>query len=249
MTSTGRIDRLHATLGRSIRKTIGIEMTVEPTGDNWKKAASGTVVHFDMLCVEHWAAAQRKRGGRCLVFPLNPGRTDVDDRAWANWHEEWLCEGRGVFDLIGAGWTFFWGVEGRLGQDQEVLRAEWDQVRHRGQSAAQPHWHLDTGVMTAYTRPRRLSISSPGGRTDLEDLTSDQPPVPLEEIGPRDGIQELDLSGMHLGMGGWQNDKDHPRCWQLQVADDCSGLVEWAERTLRSAIDQFPELRVRGVAL
>ncbi len=65
--------------------------------------------------------------------------------------------------------------------------------------AAQPHWHLDTGVMAGYSRPTPPVARSPEVIA-LEEIVSDASPA-LLEIEPVSGIQELDISGMHLGMG------------------------------------------------
>ena len=101
------------------------------------------------------------------------------------------------FDLIGVGWTFFWGVEGRLNCEQEVLLRSgirYPTQRTRGTVAGalpQPHWHLDTGMMASYSRPilREGPIIEP---TELEELLVSTQPE-LEEIGEIVGLQELDL--------------------------------------------------------
>ncbi len=84
--------------------------------------------------------------------------------------------------------------------------------------------------------------------TELEELPCITQPE-LEEIGEPVGLQELDLSGMHLGMGGWENHDAHPRCWQMEVSEDWQALVRWAERTLQSAREQFQAVRATEIAV
>jgi hypothetical protein len=198
--------------------------------------------------------ADRKIGGQCPVFPIGGDPVLLEDQVWAGWHEEWYRDEHGVFDLVGVGWTFFWGVSGRLGCEQQVLRAEWDQVpdtqdqkHRRGKIAAQPHWHLDTGIMVGYSEPV-LRTEPMIELTELEEFAAEAH-SDLEEIGGRSGIQDLDFSGMHLGMGGWENHDKHPRCWQVSVCEDWSAVILWAERTLQSACEQFRGAKVIGIAL
>jgi len=253
MASVSRIERLHQTLENRIHHLTRMQVLIRCRVENWKRVVKGSTTSFDMVCRDYTATAERKRGGRCPVFRPSRGPASLEDQLWAGWHEEWHCEQRNEFDLIGVGWTFFWGVGGRLGREQEILRAEWDQVpdamdqfHRRGGSAAQPHWHLDTGIMAGYSRP--VSRQVPAGEPPvLEELASEIESA-LEEIGDSVGIQEIDLSGMHLGMGGWQNHNDHPRCWQRQVSEDWGELILWAERTLESARDQFGELKIAEIA-
>jgi hypothetical protein len=55
-------------------------------------------------------------------------------------------------------------------------------------------------------------------------------------------MQEVDLSAIHLGMGGWDHHDSFPECWQMQVEDNLSIVATWAERCLLYATDQFPYL-------
>ena len=258
MASIGDIKTLHETLEKRLRNLTRMQFSIRSHDPDWEQAVKRSTttfgISFDMFCRGHTEFGQRKRGGRCPVFPLGQDPLSFEDQAWAGWHEEWYCNGRNVLDLIAVGWTFFWGIGGRLGREQEVLRAEWDQLpdaidqsHRRGGFAAQPHWHLDTDVMPGYSRP----VSSQSRVDDsgvLEELPFDVESA-LEEIGDSIGIQQLDLSGMHLGMGGWENHEDHPRCWQKQVSEDWGELALWAERTLESARDQFRELKITEIAV
>jgi hypothetical protein len=253
MASAGEIERFHYSLSDCIRELTAMRAAVQSSQEGWRRVQKGGRVVFDLLDPNHTAFAERRRGGRCPVFSVERNSEPLEDQAWAAWHEEWYCAQRNDFDLIGVGWTFFWGIEGRLGPDQEILRAEWDQVpetesqsHRRGGNAAQPHWHLDTGLMVGYTRPISPAIRT-AASGELEEVAPDVGSA-LIEIGRPTGIQELSLSGMHLGMGGWRNHGDHPRCWQMPIDHDWRGpIVLWAEQTLRLARDQFRCARVTDI--
>jgi hypothetical protein len=250
MASAGEIETLHHAFTDCISDLMAMHAAIRSPVEGWKRVVKGTKISFEMVCHEHTTAAERKRGGRCRVFPIDPSKQSLEDRAWAGWHEEWHCVQHNDFDLIGAGWTFFWGIDGRLRREQEILRAEWDQVPEtedqkrycRGGVAAQPHWHLDTAIMAGYSRPAPR-VARVAETVELEEIISDAGPA-LVEIGQPIGIQELDISGMHLGMGGWRNHDKHPRCWQMLVGQSWTDLILWAEQTLRSARDQFREVDV-----
>jgi len=251
MASAGRIEAFHRLLEPRIHSLTTLHVVIRPARQDWKRVVKGLTISFDMVSRDRSTIAQRKRGGPCPVFPVNPQSEPFENQVWATWHEEWRSLQHGDFDLIGAGWTFFWGIDGRLGWEQQVLRAEWDQVpetkgqtHRRGGLAAQPHWHVDTDMMVRYSRP--VSRGAPiAGPTELEELTPPSRPALQEKDST--GIQPLDVSGMHLGMGGWKNEDGHPGCWQMKVPENWAGLVDWAERTLQSARDQFQEVDVTTI--
>jgi hypothetical protein len=247
MTTVGNIESLQRKIEQRIASAIDNKVNIRTRDIGWKKAMNGSRIAFDMSCDKFPSTAQRKRGVRCPVFPLRSGFDLLEAQIWASWHEEWHCEKRGAFDLVGVGWTFFWGFDGRLGQETEIIRAEWDHVKHRGGFAAQPHWHLDSALMVGYTRPRPTPLPK-REMSDLVELPQPEYSGRLIEIGESLEIQEVDVSGMHLGMGGWEHDDSHPRCWQFALTAELNELVLWAERTLQSARDQFMELKVTQIA-
>ena len=157
MASIGRIETFHRTLVDHLHVVMGQRFSIRH--GNWKHVVKGSTISFDMVRDDYTTTAERTQGGRCPVFPLRPAPT-FEDQVWVAWHEEWHCEQRGEFDLIGGGWTFFWGTEGRLGCEQEILPCGMGpsarprgSAHRRGGIAAQPHWHLETGMMAGYTRP------------------------------------------------------------------------------------------------
>jgi hypothetical protein len=241
MATVGNIESVQRRIERQIGSVIGRRTVIKPQNNAWKKATRASRIAFDMFCDGIPSTAERKRGGRCPVFPVTPDASALIDQVWASWHEEWQCEKKGDFDLVGVGWTFFWGVDGRLSRETEIVRAEWDHVKHRGGFAAQPHWHIDTEMMVGFTRPRSTqpSVNEPADLVELPRPESDG----LVEIGESLEIQGIDVSGMHFGMGGWEHHDTHPRCWQSALTTELTELVLWAERSLRSARDQFQELK------
>jgi hypothetical protein len=74
---------------------------------------------------------------------------------------------------------------------------------------------------------------------ELEELTTDAAPV--QPATPNQYLQDVDLGGLHLGMGGWDNPGAAWSCWQRKPTEDV--LVKWADSTLAYAIAQFEELR------
>ena len=242
MATSGEIEVFHKDLQGRIAAMVDQSLRISSWSESWQGAAARTRISFDMFSDAH-DFAERKIGGRCPVFPLATAPGDNENQAWAGWHEEWLCSKSRQYELIGAGWTFFWGLYGRLAKEQEIFRVEWDETAHRGGFAPQPHWHINTNIMIGYTKTPTARIPRPTGSASLVELPMASQPA-LYEILPAEGCQEVSLGGMHLGMGGWVNHTKHPECWQCHVGEKWDALAEWAERTLRSAIDQFGELRV-----
>ena len=245
MVTSGIIDRFHEDVQVRIASVVDQPLVIKPRVNNWQGVAAKTTIAFDMFS-DAKDFAERKRGGRCPVFPLSRSADESENHAWAGWHEEWRCERTRQYDLVGAGWTFFWGIFGRLSKEQEIFRAEWDETAYRGGFAPQPHWHVDTGIMVGYTARPAIRVVSTADSASLVEIPA-SPRSALSEILPAEGVQELSLAGMHLGMGGWLNHTKHPEWWQCHVGEQLDPLVDWAERTLRSMIDQFGELRVEAI--
>jgi len=247
MATFSNIKQLHADVETRIAGLIGLRVArICSQQESWTRLRAGARILFDLYSDGSCDFAEREMGGPCPVFPLNARLADEEDQAWAGWHEEWLCVKSREYALIGADWTFFWGLCGRLTKEQQIFRAEWDENR-RG-VAPQPHWHVDTNIMVGYTTTPRDRVLRP---TDSESLVELRPisnaESVLHEISPAEGVQDISLRKMHLGMGGWSNGSKHPEWWQCRVGEDWSALADWAERTLQSAIDQFEKLRVKDV--
>jgi hypothetical protein len=146
------VDRLAQTFERRARFIPHLE------GTDWRRLRPPRTFVFQVRDPVEVVYARRRRGVPCPVLPL-PGWDMEDDQPWAGWYEEWKCIDIGEFELVGASWTFYWGKIGRLGEEQQIFRAEWDQVRHRGRTAAQPHWHFDAPMVMTSICAQRTSNS------------------------------------------------------------------------------------------
>ena len=151
MPAAREIKDLHIRITKRIRNILGHRIQIIPAGGltNWERAASHTIIRFYIVVTddsERQDFVLRDRGGRCPVFMVKQF-TDLNGGVWAVWDEEWVSESGAEFCLIGAGWTFFWGIEGQE-QKAQILRAEWDQIERRGGFAPQPHWHVDSELVT-----------------------------------------------------------------------------------------------------
>jgi hypothetical protein len=241
--------RIQGHASAAMTDVLGMAVRVDPSGTDaaeWSRARVGTRVQFRMIPISErdWDWADRVRGGRTPVVVVKRW-ADIDRCVWAAWHEEWMVVKLQEFELIGAGWTFFWGAY--LRPKAQILRAEWDEVEHRGGRAPQPHWHVDTELLATFvaplaTRPQALQAAE-ATNEGLEEVVSNNKGGGLEEIANLETIQPLVVAGMHLGMAGWQNSQVHPQCWQRPHRDDYRDLAGWCVNVLESARDQFELLR------
>jgi hypothetical protein len=235
--------RVAALVGRALACTA----QVIPRIDGWPDVAEDTAVAFVLKGRTPAAGtyAERARGRSQPVLPLFPAEAaELQATVFAGWSDEWKKVPQDRFELVSASWTFFWGFAYR--QPHQLFRAEWDNVRQTGGHAAQPHWHFDKELTVEIYREGRApaaparavgeEVAGPAAREDdLLELTS----VPV--------LQELQLSGLHLGMGGWTNCGEGYACWQRRP-DTFDSLLCWAVRTLEHARAQFPRL-TRGEAV
>lgn len=239
--TSANVERYHSKLLSKLNEETGLNLVLANRDSRWRNASKNTRFVFDVLSAVYSSPAKRRRGGTCLAFPLDINPDLLEEQLWASWHEDWKCSARSEFDLVGAGWTFFWGVDGRLNETQQILRAEWDQPLYRGVNVAQPHWHIDTDLMVGYVSPpcSQTGLDRPG----LEELPQGTPGTLIEITAP-EGIQEISISGMHLGMAGWGHHDHHPKCWQMLSAALLDELVVWSCRTLRITQQEFARLRI-----
>ena len=246
MATSQEIKSIHRKLTTKLGRKFKIFLSLEPPKIvAWKKVSKGTVISFNIFSKDDFQPtdfAIRKRGGRCPVFPVKPF-DEFGKGLWAGWQEEWVCQGGDHFDLKGAGWTFFWDI---MGKDEkiQILRAEWDQINFQGGHAPQPHWHVDTEFMIPFQKTKSNHTYLIEGSSELEEISISVEHSTLEELQPPFHLQDVYISGMHLGMGGWQNQSSHPACWQRSVNGQWVELIVWAERVLSSAIHQFDEMKL-----
>lgn len=237
----GSIDGFHGLLAESAKACLTYDVEAAASGSisQWWRVTRDTVVDFHIQAADRGvrpASAQRHRGNACPVFPLLL-RQQFDPTVWVAWCDEWRALGSERFRFVSASWTFFWGTPYTTDMLQ-LCRAEWDALL-RQKAVPQPHWHFDEKLTALVTLAEPLVDAGYGA---LEEL-----PAGLVELGgprptPRvEGIDGLDLSGLHLGMG-WRNTLRHPDCWHAE-ADGAKMLREWAISTLHHAMDQFVDVR------
>ena len=243
MTKTsGQIKSLHSRIARAVKPLLGYPVTVTRSygHEGWVKRGKGQNVFFEMvgqdgsLIMDHAITAKGQRRP-VLLLPI-PSLAVLNPSAWAGWYEEWNSNGDGNFELVGACCTFYWG-RWREEKKIQLLRAEWDNHARRGRNAAQPHWHFDREI---------LSVSSFARRDPQETLASqdgqERIPADLEggllELDVVSPLQRLSLSGVHLGMAGWEHNGAHPACWQLGMGGRAD-LVGWAVRCLEHTCSEF----------
>jgi len=219
-----------------------------PDMKEWGRLSVGSTLPFELAPAKGtpWETALRARGGRgpsgrAYVFSLF-GATSADGvdtraQAWVAWYERWTVVARGKFELLTAGWTVFWGLPGEENKIQ-VLRADWDQVKHTGEfaeSIGQPHWHVDQPVVADGDGIRFSSGPSP-------NISGELPPQAIhdEAVAPAvaSAVRAPAISGLHLAMATWER-AEHPLCWQRGYRGQCEDLLDWAIKTLLYVRGQF----------
>ena len=136
---------------------------------------------------------------------------------WVSWHEVWLKQDQRNLILQSAGWTLFEGLPGNQDKTQ-ILRADWDQIPQMGsRNAGHPHWHFDHDLFVS---------------TELEKIESKRGLVEITADSSGGIDRQTSLGFVHLAMGAWNGDLDHPECWQRTYEDDCRNLRDWCVKTL-----------------
>ena len=217
----GKIGAMHNRIAADLRKILSLTVAFHPSDKNWYKVRDGTELEFALVYRKSEIAegALRMRGGnrRVSVFPLNSNGTSRVGTFWASWHEAWRKESDGSFALLSAGWTLFEGSPGSRDKVQ-VLRADWDQLSHKGsKEAGHPHWHFDHEVL----------LSMEEEKADTPGLVEVTRGATVAEGGA------ASVGHIHLAMGAWNQDKNHPECWQRTYEDDCGQLRDWCVKTLQ----------------
>jgi hypothetical protein len=242
MATANEIRHLHSAIqDRVVQLTGHRTLEIHPSSDDWTFVSALAVISFDIYSDGYSQFAEREIGGYCPVFPLKADCAYEDNQAWVSWHEEWQCVGNRRYDLIGAGWTFFFGICGRLTKGQQRFRAEWDETEYRGREALQPHWHFDAKFTIGYTT-RAIPLAQGSSLVELPSTVHSG--SGLYEISPAEGFQEMRLDKLHFGMGGWANHEEHPYWWQCHVGENLNALADWAGRTLQAIIVQLDEKQV-----
>lgn len=246
--SDAHIKSLHANIVTAIRRNTRASLQiVSPSHhDTWHTSAAGSDIKFELATIRDrdphvlCEMIDRDLGGRTFAFRLIE-EAEEEPTLWAGWYEQWKAADDGTFNLVGLSWTFYWGVLFR--PKKAILRAEWDSLRYRSESAAQPHWHIDPSLLVdSY---RRVAVRTPvpvqpPRITDAGTLVELPPEeAGLREIPTPDEVQELSMKGMHLAMGGWEHAGSHPSCWRYALPTQWNEITKWVERTLIYAREQF----------
>lgn len=227
MPGRGTIGAYHNDVASDMRRVIDARVTFyTPDQAEWYKVREGGEVQFELVpvnSVELELAERMRREDsrihRVSVFPLCTPSISCAGIFWVSWHETWFKQDSKMFVLLNAGWTLFKGMPGKRDKAQ-VLRVDWDQLPHKGSKrAGHPHWHFD----------HELFIPAEPDTPGLVEVTSDT---------AFRMARQASLGFIHLAMGAWNKDMDHPKCWQRTYDNDCKQLRDWCVKTLRYLKEQ-----------
>lgn len=234
MLGRGEIGAYHNGIASHVRKILGVRVSFHPPNQaNWYKVPDEHEVGFELIPENHLEreTAQRGRGEdstaqRVFVLPLCTRSSACAGTFWVSWHETWRKKkGSESFILLNSGWTLFEGQPSDPRKFQ-VLRVDWDQLPHKGSpQAGHPHWHFDDDLFIS-AEPDKVEVAPGLVRT----ATDTAPAMP----------RKASVGFIHLAMGAWNKDMDHPGCWQRNC-DDCQQLRDWCVKTLRYLKEQVAD--------
>ena len=221
MPGRGEIEPYHNGVACEVRTVIDARVTFRtPVPAKWYKVRDGCEVEFELVPVDTVKSeVARRMRRRVFVFPLSTPSSLHLCTFWVSWHETWKKQDSTNYVLLNAGWTLFEGLSGNPDKAQ-VLRVDWDQLPHKGsQNAGHPHWHFD----------HELFIPAEPDTPGLVEVSKD------DAFAMARGAS---VGFVHLAMGAWNKDMDHPKCWQRTYEDDCQQLRDWCVKTLRYLKEQ-----------
>ncbi len=225
MPGQGQIGSYHNDVVADVQGILNVRVTFRPLDNgDWYKVRDGTEVEFDLVSVDpvkSETATRMRRGEsrthRVSVFPLSARLSSSVGTFWASWHETWSKQDSKSFVLLNAGWTLFEGLSGNPDKVQ-VLRVDWDQLSNRGSDqAGHPHWHFD----------HELFFSEVQEKIEVAQGLVEVSPESSFSIG-----KQASVGFIHLAMGAWNSNIDHPECWQRTYEGDCRLLRDWCIKTL-----------------
>jgi len=225
MPGRGEIEPYHNGVACEVRTVIDARVTFHtPYKGEWYKVRDGCEVEFELVPVDTVKSeVARRMRRRVCVFPLSTPSSLRLCTFWVSWHETWLKQDSTNYVLLNAGWTLFEGLPGNQDKAQ-VLRVDWDQLPHKGSKrAGHPHWHFDHELFIS-AEPDKVEVA-PG----LVEVYTDDP-FSMERWAS--------VGFIHLAMGAWNKNTDHPECWQRTYEDDCQQLRDWCVKTLRYLKEQ-----------
>jgi hypothetical protein len=172
--SASKIKALHEGLEGAIRRELGDRVCIRLPSDYWKQGHEADpeqswegvlsrLVYFELQPQNASLFDQAMSGpsGRvCAVVAVDEERL-YDPSCRLSWLETWNPVGGGEFELVAAGWQFYWG---RFGPDRPkrlLFRAEWDHPRREGADAPQPHWHFHPVSLNAISTDPGAKLLKP----------------------------------------------------------------------------------------
>ena len=232
MPGTGKIGPYHNNVASDIKNILGEVVTFfSPTSeDKLHKIPDDVEVTFELVHRDPTRSEQAMRmrredsnKHRVFVFPLCANSSLCASTFWVSWYEAWLKQNSNNLVLLNAGWTMFEGLPGDQ-QKTQVLRVDWDQLPYRGSKhAGQPHWHFDNELFIP-AEPDKVQIKPGLVEVPTDETFSTQ--------------KWASMGFIHLAMGTWNKDVNHPKCWQRTYEDDCQQLRDWCVKTLRYLKEQ-----------
>ncbi len=201
---------------------------------DWIGALPKTPVFFAARPADNRAKAE-VLPDRSMGFEFTDGTAHIP--LWVSWREEWVkaipARGRRrpapTLHLVGVSTCFYVGNTAR--QKTQILRAEWDNPAHRGNNAAQPHWHVDPDLIDLPSWSPEPRFEMPHGLTELP--ASEGPQLSPETCFWR-------VRRLHLGMAGWTHHTDSPQCWQHTI--QLSVITGWLKRVLLYCGRELPRV-------
>jgi hypothetical protein len=231
MPGRGEIGPYHNNVASDVKEILGEVVTFHPPNEaNWYNVRDDSEVEFELVprdpAQSEPATRMRREDSkthRVRVFPLCTHSSSYVGTFWVSWYEAWLKQNSSNFVLLNAGWTLLEGLPGNQDKAQ-VLRVDWDQLPHkRSKRAGHPHWHFDHELFIS-AEPDKVEVA-PG----LVEVYTDDP-FAMERWAS--------VGFIHLAMGAWNKNTDHPECWQRTYEDDCQQLRDWCVKTLRYLKEQ-----------
>lgn len=232
---THALDVWHRYVSEVVRRHVGASCKVieQPGGS---REAGVRTFELAAMAGPPLDRIDRDRGGRVSVVNLFD-RVPLDvPTLWFSWFERWAWAPRAPrasdFSI-----TFYWGLAGR--PRKQLLRAEWAAPERSPDSAAQPHWQVDT----------ELSALTYVHEGPLVPLEPSEGLVEVPSAADAAGLASFSLSRLHLGMAGWANTPDYPGSWCADLGEDIGARKLWISQLLQHTRDQFRLLDVEVVTL
>ena len=254
MVRTEELRRLHSTMGQRIKAVLGYAVTLSPTdaSNRWPRFGAGRPVVFDMMSDDLDAEIDSARDdlGHSRPALLLLELEHWERAIWVAWREQWESTGDGCYRLDSLGWTFFHGMARPMSRMVQVLRAEWDLTAPAAPDgadsagAAQPHWHVDPTLTVDF--PKLDQPSTASLRPPLENLAEAVAGGEVAE-GEDLAIDDVSLSRLHLGMGGWDNARGGAEGWR-RPDPDAGAVAQWAVETVALAKREFQRFAVEESA-